>query len=59
MWAYFTLKLGWLKTSAGTNMEPKNDMYLSAPGYRLTDLQLDAVRRHNLLHSGLQGEFLT
>ena len=35
-WAYFTLKeilkLGWLKTVAGTNIGPQNIMYLSAPG---------------------------
>ena len=29
--AYFTLKLGWLKTNAGTNIGPQNNMYLSAP----------------------------
>ena len=32
-WAYFTLKLGWLKTNAGTNRRPQNNMYLSAPEY--------------------------
>ena len=32
MRAYFTLKLGWSKTNAGTNIGPQNDMYLSAPG---------------------------
>ena len=32
-WAYFTLKLGWLKTNAGTNIRPQNNMYLSAPEY--------------------------
>ena len=30
--AYFTLKLGWLKTNAGTNIGPRNNMCLSAPG---------------------------
>ena len=30
-WAYFTLKLGWFKTTAGTNMGPQSDLYLSAP----------------------------
>ena len=29
-WACFTLKLGWLKTNAGTNIRPQNNMYLSA-----------------------------
>ena len=29
----FTLKLGWLKTNAGTNIRPQNDMYLSASEY--------------------------
>ena len=29
-WAYFTLKLGWLKTYAGTKILPQNTMYLSA-----------------------------
>ena len=29
MWAYFTLKLGWLNTNAGTNIGPQNNMYLS------------------------------
>ena len=33
MSAYFTWKLGWLKTSAGTNMGPQNNMYLSAPDF--------------------------
>ena len=28
---YFTLKLGWLKTNAGTNIGQQNDMHLSAP----------------------------
>ena len=32
MRAYFTLKLGWSKTNAGTNIGPQNDMYLSVPG---------------------------
>ena len=32
-WAYFTLKLGWLKTSAGTNIGPQNNMFLSTPVY--------------------------
>ena len=31
MWAYFTWKSGWLNTSAGTNMGPQNNTYLSAP----------------------------
>ena len=31
-WAYFTSKLGWLKTNAGTNIGPQNDMYLYSPG---------------------------
>ena len=30
-WALFTLKLGWLKTNAGTDVRPQNNMYLSAP----------------------------
>ena len=30
-WAYFTLKLGWPKATAGTNMGKQNDIYLSAP----------------------------
>ena len=30
--AYFALKLGWLKTIAGTIIGPQNDMYLSALG---------------------------
>ena len=25
-WAYFTLKLGWLKTNAGTKIRPQNNM---------------------------------
>ena len=34
-WAYFTLKLGWLKTSAETlNIRPQNNMYLFAHGER-------------------------
>ena len=33
-WAYFTLKLGWLKTNVGTNIGPQNNMYLSAPARR-------------------------
>ena len=28
----FHLEIGWLKTNAGTNNGPKNNMYLSAPG---------------------------
>ena len=32
-WAYFTWKLDWLKTSAGTNMGSQNNTYLSAPVY--------------------------
>ena len=32
-WALFTLKLGWFKTNAGTNIRPQNNMYLSAPEY--------------------------
>ena len=31
-WAYFIMKSGWLKTSAGTDMEPQNYAYLSTPG---------------------------
>ena len=30
MWAYFSLELGWLKTNAGTNIGPQDNMYLSA-----------------------------
>ena len=30
MWAYFTLKLGWLKTNSRTNMGSQNNMHLSA-----------------------------
>ena len=32
-WALFTLKLGWFKTNAGTNIRPQNNMYLSGPEY--------------------------
>ena len=32
-WAYFTLKLYWLKTDVGRNIRPQNNMYLSAPEY--------------------------
>ena len=32
-WAYLTLKLSWLKISAGTNMGPQNNTYLSVPGF--------------------------
>ena len=32
-WAYFNLKLGWLKTNAGTNIRPQNNIDLSAPEY--------------------------
>ena len=32
-WAYLTMKSGWFKTSAGTNMGPQNNTYLFAPGY--------------------------
>ena len=35
-WAYFTLKLGWLKTNVETNIGPQNNMYLSAPGFSIT-----------------------
>ena len=47
MWAYFTLKLGWLKTTAGTNMGPQNGMYLSTFGYPRATLLLSD--RHELI----------
>ena len=31
--AYFTLKLGWFKAAARTNMGPQNDTYLPAPEF--------------------------
>ena len=33
MWAYLTLKLGWLNISAGTNVGPQSNTYLSVPAY--------------------------
>ena len=36
MWAYFTLKMGWLKTNAGTNIGPQNSVYLSALGIHIS-----------------------
>ena len=32
MWAYFTMKSGWLKTSVGTDMKPQNYGHLSTRG---------------------------
>ena len=32
-WAYFTFRLGWLKTNAGANIGPQNNMYVSPLGF--------------------------
>ena len=36
VWAYFTLKMGWLKASAGTNVGPQNIVYLFVPGIHMS-----------------------
>ena len=49
MWAYFTMKSGWLKTSAGTDMEPQNYAYLYPPLVWLKSLHLSSELSMNAL----------